>query len=274
MDVFQAIVKFIADEASLKNLQSKISGRNYTAKVNADTSQAQKAVSDLARLTKVSSMQTWANNNSKAMKAYGTEINGIISKMGNLGTKLPKKEFDNLVAQFKAIQNNARLAGNLGHTFGNKMKAAWQKFGQWGLASRSMMALWNEFKQGINLVKDLDAALTNINYTMNVSKSQLTDIGNASVNMAKELKTSTKNILEAVTLYANAKDTAEGILKKSETAVMLSNVTGMGAAESAKMLQAIMNQFDLTQDDLTYISDTIQTVSQNMAYDFSKTVAA
>lgn len=269
MNAFEAIVKLIADPASLKNLQSQINGRNYTAKVKADTTQAQKAVSDLARLTKVGSMQTWANNNSKAMKAYGGQINDIISKMGNLGTKLPKKEFDNLVGQFKTIQNQARLTGNIGKTFGDKMNNAWQKFGQWGLATRSMMALWNEFKKGINLVKDLDSALTNINYTMNMSKTQLTDIGNASVNMAKELKTSTKNILEAVTLYANAKDTAEGILKKSETAVMLSNVTGMGAAESAKMLQAIMNQFDLTQDDLTYISDTIQTVSQNMAYDFS-----
>ena len=269
MDAFQAIVKFIADQASLKNLQSQVSRQNYTAKVNADTTQAQKAVSDLARLTKVSSMQTWANNNSKAMKAYGSEINGIITKMGDLGTKLPKKEFDNLVAQFKSIQNNARLAGNLGKTFGDKMKTAWQKFGQWGLASRSMMFLWNEFKQGITLVKDLDSALTNINYTMNVSKTQLADIGKSSVEMAKDLKTSTKNVLEAVTLYANAKETAATILKKSETAVMLSNVTGMGAQESAKMLQAIMNQFDLTQDDLTYISDTIQTVSQNMAYDFS-----
>ena len=273
MDVLQAIVKLVADTASLRGLQSQINNQNYTAKVKADTSQAQKAVSDLARQTKVNSMQTWASNNSKAMKAYGTQINSIINEMGSAGT-MTKARFDQLNTQFKAIQNNARLAGNLGHTFGNKMKAAWQKFGQWGLASRSMMALWNEFKQGINLVKDLDTALTNINYTMNVSKTQLTDIGNASVNMAKELKTSTKNVLEAVTLYANAKETADSILKKSEAAIMLSNVTGMGGGESAKMLQSVMNQFDMTQDDLMKISDTIQSVSQNMAYDFSKTVAA
>ena len=272
MNAFEAIVKLIADPASLKNLQSQINGRNYTAKVKADTTQAQKAVSDLARLTKVSSMQTWANNNSKAMKAYGGQINDIISKMGNLGTKLPKKEFDNLVGQFKTIQNQARLTGNIGKTFGDKMNNAWQKFGQWGLATRSMMALWNEFKKGINLVKDLDSALTNINYTMNVSKTQLADIGNSSIKMAKDLKTSTKNVLESVTLYANAKETADSILKKSEAAIMLSNVTGMGGGESAKMLQSVMNQFDMTQDDLMQISDTIQTVSQNMAYDFSQGV--
>ena len=92
MNAFEAIVKLIADPASLKNLQSQINGRNYTAKVKADTTQVQKAVSDLARLTKVSSMQTWANNNSKAMKAYGTEINGIISKMGEYEIVVPKEE--------------------------------------------------------------------------------------------------------------------------------------------------------------------------------------
>ena len=268
MDFLQAIVKLVTDPASVKNIQSVLDGQKYTAKVGADTSQAQKAVSDLARQTKVNTMQTWATNNSKAMKAYGNQINSIINEMGSAGT-MTKARFDELNTQFKAIQNNARLAGNLGHTFGNKMKAAWQKFGQWGLASRSIMALWNEFKRGINLVKDLDTALTNINYTMNVSKTQLTDIGNASVNMAKELKTSTKNVLEAVTLYANAKETADSILKKSEAAIMLSNVTEMSGSKASKMLQSIMNQFDLTQDDLMYISDTIQKVSQNMSYDFA-----
>ena len=268
MNAFEAIVKLIADPASLKDLQSQINGKDFTAKVKADTTQAQKAVSDLARQTRVNSMQAWADNNSKAMKKYGGEINGIIDKMRSSGT-MTRAEFDKLNTQFKTVQNQARITGDLGKTFGDKMKTAWQKFGQWGMATRSMMFLWNEFKNGINLIKDLDSALTNINYTMNVSKTQLSDIGNSSIQMAKDLKTSAKNVLEAVTLYANAKETADSVLKKSETAIMLSNVTGMTGSQSAKMLQSVMNQFDLTQEDLTYISDTIQSVSQNMAYDFS-----
>ena len=36
---------------------------------------ATKTVTELSRLTKVESMQKWADNNSKAMKKYGTEIN-------------------------------------------------------------------------------------------------------------------------------------------------------------------------------------------------------
>ena len=70
-------------------------------------------------------------------------------------------------------------------------------------------------------------------------------------------------------LYANAKESAESILEKSKPAIMISNVTGMTAEDAAKMLQSIMNQFDMTQDDLMEIADTIEMVSQNMAYDFA-----
>lgn len=271
MDVLQAIVKLIADTSSL---QKDINKQTYTAKVGVNTSDINKAVSELSRLSQQKTMQTWANNNSKAMKIWGGQVNDIITKMGSLDKDMSKADFQNYVKQFRSIQNEAIRTGNIGKSFGDKMKTAWEKFGGWSLATRSLMLVWREFTKGINLVKELDSALTNINYTMNVSKSQLADIGKSSVEMAKDLKTSTKNVLEAVTLYANAKESADSILKKSETAIMLSNVTGMTGSQSAKMLQSIMNQFDLTQDDLTYISDTIQSVSQNMAYDFSRIIAA
>lgn len=87
--------------------------------------------------------------------------------------------------------------------------------------------------------------------------------------MAKDLGTSASNVLGAVKLYANAKENADSILAKAQPAIMLSNATGFSGEESAKYLQTIMNQFDLTQDDLMNISDTIQAVSQNVAHDFA-----
>lgn len=269
MDAFQALLELILDQNSLNQIQSKLNGKKFNVKVGTNSNDINKMASELSRLSQQKTMQTWANNNSKAMKVWGGQVNDIITKMGSLDKDMTKADFQNYVKKFRMIQNEAIRTGNIGKSFGDKMKTAWEKFGGWSLATKSLMLAWREFRKGINLVKELDSALTNINYTMNMSKSQLTDIGNSSVAMAKDLKTSTKNVLEAVTLYANAKETADSILKKSEAAIMLSNVTGMGGGESAKMLQSVMNQFDLTQDDLMYISDTIQAVSQNMAYDFS-----
>lgn len=124
-------------------------------------------------------------------------------------------------------------------------------------------------KQIASNVHELDDALTNISYTMDVSGRQLKEIGESSLQMAKDLNTSAGNVLSAVKLYANAKETAQSILEKSQPAIMVSNVTGMTGEDSAKMLQSIMNQFDMTQDDLMEIADTIEMVSQNMAYDFA-----
>lgn len=267
MDVLQAIVKLIADTSSL---QKDINKQTYTAKVNADTSQAQKAVSDLARLSQQKTMQTWANNNSKAMKIWGGQVNNIITQMGSLDKDMSKASFQNYVKQFRTIQNEAIRTGNIGKTFGDKMKTAWEKFGGWSLATRSMMLAWRELRKGIDLVIEIDSALTNINYTMDVTKTQLSNIGNSSVEMAKDLKTSTKNVLEAVKTYANATETADSILNKAKPTIMMSNVSGMDTEQTVDILQGTMQQFDLAEDQLMHISDVMQTVSANMPYDFAK----
>ena len=139
----------------------------------------------------------------------------------------------------------------------------------WTSAHYIFMQVVRGIKEVIGNVHELDDALTNISYTMDMSSSQLMKIGKSSLQMAKDLNTSASNTLDAVKLYANTKETAQSILDKARPAIMLSNVTGFSGEESAKYLQTIMNQFDLTQDDLMNISDTIQAVSQNVAHDFS-----
>ena len=131
------------------------------------------------------------------------------------------------------------------------------------------MTAIRKIKEMVDNVRELQEALVNINYTMELSDRQLKEIGESSLQMAKDLYTSASNILGAVKLYANAKESAESILQKAQPAIMLSNVTGFSGEESAKYLQTIMNQFDLTQDDLMGISDTIQAISQSIAHDFA-----
>ena len=150
------------------------------------------------------------------------------------------------------------------------------KFSYWTSATFIVMKAVNEIRKGIQVVSGLDEALTNINYTMDVSSSQLKEIGTSSIKMAKDLQTSTGNVLQAVTLYANAKETADSILQKTQTAVMLSNVSGISGSAAADMLQGISNQFDIepTVEGLNHISDIVQNVSQNLAYDFTKGISA
>lgn len=197
----------------------------------------------------------------KAGKTAGSSFSKNLSQ--SLSSANVNKQFSSLnqsISQTNKNLNNVNV-----HGLNNVVGAVTKYFS----AYRVVAAGLQQIKNGFQDVRQIDDAITNVDYTMNMSASQLQNYGNQAIQMAKDLHTSAKTVLEASTLFANANETLDSIMAKSQTATMLANVTGMSGEQSAKTLQSIMNQFDLTQDDLLMISDTIQSVSQSMAYDFA-----
>lgn len=233
---------------------------------------APKILTDIQRLNKVESMQKWADNNSKAVKRYGDDIKRIIERFAQLDVQMNSVEGDKLVAEFKQIQEAARKTGNIGMTAIDKFTTAWEKFGGWTLASSSLMRLWQEAKEGVQFITELDDALTDVAYTSDVSKAQLENLGNSAIEMAKDLNTSAENVLEAVKIYSTANATAEDILRKTQPAIMLSNISGMSGSESSKTINTSLNQFEIedTEENLLDITDTLQYVSSQLNYDFTE----
>ena len=197
------------------------------------------------------------------------ELNKQLDQLGKRQQKI-KVDIDNanINNADKSLQQMNKTVANSNSVFGN-LKNTIGKFSHMASPALLIMKTFNEIKQAASFTKELDSALTNINYTMEVSAAQLEKIGQKSIIMAKDLNTSAENVLGAVKLYANAKETADSILEKAQPAIMLSNVTGFSGEQSAKYLQTIMNQFDLAQDDLMNISDIVQGVSQSIAHDFA-----
>lgn len=243
-------------DAEIKKVTNSVNSMNATmAKSSAVDSLRQK-------------YQAFYDNNSAAHRTWGAQIKAGIAELAP-GADVSISKYKQLEQQLIQVSNAARQAGKLGKSWFDTLKAGAQKFSYWTSSTFLVTKTIQEIRKAVTFAKELDEALTNVNYTMDVTSSQLEKIGESSVKMAKDLKTSTSNILGAVKLYANAKETSDSIIEKAQAAVMISNVTGMSGEASAKMLQSVMNQFDMTQDDLMEISDTIQAVSQNMAYDFA-----
>ena len=227
---------------------------------------------ELAKDSAISSFRNqvtdFMSKNGKAVKYFGNDLRDIFNQTGQ-GAKLTNQELAVLKQRFIDIQNTARNTGKLGKTWFQTLREGMSSFSYWTSSTFLVMKSIQKIKEAVTFSKELNSALVNINYTMDVTASQLENIGSKSIEMAKDLHTSAENVLGAVKLYANAKETADSILAKAQPAIMLSNVTGFSGEESAKYLQTIMNQFDLTQDNLMNISDTIQGISQSMAHDFA-----
>lgn len=235
------------------------------------TNDVRKMNAEMAKDSAISSLHNQVNDfmskNGKAVK-YSGEFMRIFNETAQ-GAKLTREQIAKLNQEFNTAVAQARNAGKLGKTFFQTLREGMSSFSYWTSSTFLVMKSIQKIKESANFAKELNSALVNINYTMDVTASQLANIGNKSIDMAKDLHTSAENVLGAVKLYANAKETADSILAKAQPAIMLSNVTGFSGEESAKYLQTIMNQFDLTQDDLMNISDTIQGISQSMAHDFA-----
>lgn len=218
------------------------------------------------RTSQMTSMQEWMRKNGAATKLCGDRVKELIAECQTCN----KVRFDQIKNEFKQIQVEAGKAGKLGSGFLEGLVTQGKKFAQWVGVSGFVTRLGMAVKDTGRNVIELDDALTNISYTMDVTKSQLEDIGNSSLETAINLKTSASNVLDAVKTYANATETAESILNKAKPTIMMSNVSGMDTQQTVDILQGTMEQFDLAEDKLMHISDVMQTVSANMPYDFAK----
>ena len=267
-DVDKAVAAHQLLDKQLKALQADLSITTYNAQGY------DKAMSNISRIKLMNYIQDWLSKNTAATKEAREQMHLYYQELQSGGTLESRgKEIRSDIDSTTSLQ---RQMGRLGNSPLVAFQKGISKFGSWIGASTVVMKTLNEIRKGIQTITELDAALTNINYTMDVSSTQLRNIGNSSFEMAKNLKTSTSNVLQALTLYANANETADSILEKTKTAVMLSNVSGISASDTADMLQGVSEQFEIEQtvEGLNHISDVIQNVSQNLAYDFTKGIGA
>lgn len=226
------------------------------------------------QVTKLSNkIQSWLKNNTAATKEAKAAMQQYYEQIQASNGQITKTNLQSIETGYNSINTEMRIASKLGNSTIATLKAGMSKFTNWFGASTIVMGVFHEIRNGIKTIAELDDGLTNINYTMDVTSSQLENIGASSVQMAKDLNTSTSNVLSAVKLYANANETANSILKKAKPAVMLSNITGKSGEDEAKNLQAMQNQFQLADDELMGLTDTIETISANMSYDFADGIA-
>lgn len=132
-------------------------------------------------------------------------------------------------------------------------------------------AVKTQADNAVKAVTDLNQAMTLVNMTMSsMTDASLNSLKQQSLNMAKELGTYTKNVTDAVTIYANENESAASMLAKAQPTVLLSAASGMNASTAADAIQGIMNQFGMAEDQAMHIADVTEKLSSEIALDFSQ----
>lgn len=208
MDAFQAILKLILDQTSLSQIQQQIQNANLQANVKVNTGNAQKQVnklaSDLSRMSKANTMQSWADNNSRAMKKFGGELTQIINKMKNLSSPMTQEEQTKMMTRFKEIQLSARETGLLGKTFTDSLTGEMKSFARWTVASTLMMAPIKAMRDAIGVMKEVDSELVNIQKVTNATAEEMKNLTKEAYAMATAYGRSPVEFLKSVTEFSRA----------------------------------------------------------------------
>ena len=152
----------------------------------------------------------------------------------------------------------------------SSFKAKFTNLAQYIAGAEIQNQILAQVKQGISFVKEYDSALTNIGMTMQATQGQLQNLGKEAISTGQELGTSATDVIDAAKIYANANETTESVLQKSQATIKLKNASGQDISTVADQVQGVINQFDGMEGQETRIVNSLEKISAGLGIDFAK----
>lgn len=146
------------------------------------------------------------------------------------------------------------------------------KFAQWYLVGGAITSFIGAIKTGVRGVIELDKAMTNVSFTMDLTKTEMNSLVDSSFAVAEGLNSSVKEAMIANQIFSNMSATLEEVNQKTETTIALANLTGTGVSKMADAVQGISFQFDLASSKTEELSDVLVTLAQQTGVEFSKSI--
>lgn len=132
-------------------------------------------------------------------------------------------------------------------------------------------------KNGMEVVKEFDSAMTSLAITMDTTTSRLSDLGNAAIDTAKSMGTSISQALDVSKIYANPQTATDEIIALSVPTIELANASGLDTETTSGYIQSVIKEFELVSGDSEHIADVFENISTNINLDFAsgiKNIAA
>ena len=231
-------------------------------------SAAQKGSDALSRGKEIDTITKYLNKFTGISKQAKRELNGLLDQLQSGDPSVNVKKIHERFLELTVAERNAgREARNLFDIF--KDKKIYSFLGQ----AASMFSFYDLIRygrEGIDTIREFDDGLTKISYTMDMTKSQLDNLGNSVLDMASDMKSSIDDAMQVAQIYANMQTSAEEIQRLSEPTLILSNLSGFDSSTIADDIQAVTQQFDILAEYSMRIADVYDYISRNIAVDYSK----
>lgn len=146
------------------------------------------------RVSQATGMQEWLRKNGAATDDCKNKIRQLISECETCD----KVRFEGIKNEFKELTVQMGKAGKLGSGTLEGLVAQGKKFVQWVSVSGATMGFFNEIRQSISEIKELDNILTEISKTSDMTTKELEKLGMAAYDSASKYGRTASDYLTGV----------------------------------------------------------------------------
>lgn len=263
-----SVTKAQADVQKLiKSLQNELQQGDFSP---LETKKYQKSIQELIKLN-----ESLGKSYVDALEKFN--VDGFLRELKRMDINLDQLQNDieelgyegylSMEKFTKAVKNNQveiqktdtlleKTATTLGKTF------------LWSMANRAVDTFTNSVTSAVRFMYDLDESLNNIRVVTNMSAGEMDNFAKKANDVAQALGQTTVAYTEGALLYLQQGKSMEEAAALTEATLIASNITGESTAQTAELLTAAMNGYNLAATEAMNITDKFAAVGAATGADF------
>lgn len=221
--------------------------RNNMRQIN----QQQNQFNETTARTFGNQMTAWTRNNSKAVRVYSQQLNDLQSRLATAINNQDGAGIRQIREEFRLLQSEARATGNVGKTFADSFSSSLGTVAKFAASYVSVYRIFNELKQGVQTVVDLDTALVDLQKTSTATNAQLNSFYKEANDIAKQYGTTTQQIIQGAADWSRLGYNLEDSKTMSRLSSQFAAISpGMTVERSTEGLVSTMKAFGIEADDV------------------------
>lgn len=245
--------------------QAEVSLKTYNNAMTEVRANTQKMLADGVGARNANQVETWARNNSKALKQYGDQLTDLANKMRNAQTQ---GELNGYVNQFKNLKAEITAAGLGGRSLGDQIKNAFSHISQF----TGIYALTSNIRQTLmqmpQEVIKIDTAMTELRKVSTASASEISDYFDHAADSARKYGQTIDEVIDSTASWTRlGYDLNDSKILTDVTAELAQVGSGLNVESATEGLQATLRGFGLVADEAKRVGDIINATSDEQPID-------
>lgn len=175
------------------------------------------------------------------------------------------------LSQLQQIMSNVNAAGRQGQSvfqsFGGSLKEAFSTFTMANLLEDAIYKTIDTAKQGIDTVKEFNDIKTSLAMATGEEKSYINDLMESYNDLGQELGSITSDVAASADSWLRQGRTLNETNQLIRDSMVLSKDTNISSEQSAEILTATLNGFQLAADQAGHINDVLTSIDLESASD-------